>query len=57
MKKIIFIVNPISGVGKQKGIEKLIAKHLNRAVFDYSVVFTEKQGHATELSRLSLIHI
>ncbi|MCX6285310.1 MAG: diacylglycerol kinase family lipid kinase [Bacteroidetes bacterium] len=51
MKKIIFIVNPISGVGKQKGIEKLVKKHLDASLFDYSVVYTGKPGHATELSR------
>ncbi len=51
MKKLIFIVNPVSGVGKQKGIEKLIAKHLDASAFEYSVVYTGKQGHASELSR------
>jgi len=51
MKKIVFIVNPISGVGKQKGIEKLIRKHLDTTLFDYSVVYTEKAGHAAEMSR------
>ncbi|MEI7489821.1 MAG: diacylglycerol kinase family protein [Bacteroidota bacterium] len=51
MKKIIFIVNPISGIGKQKGIEKLISKHLDASVFDYSILYTEKPGHAAELSR------
>jgi len=51
MKKIIFIVNPISGVGKQKGIEKLIKKHLDTSVFEYTVVYTEKPGHAAEISK------
>ena len=51
MKKIIFIVNPISGIGKQKGIEMLISKHLDASVFDYSILYTEKPGHAAELSR------
>jgi len=51
MRKIIFIVNPHSGVGKQKGIEKLIEKHLDASTFEYSIVYTEKAGHASELSR------
>ena len=51
MKKIIFIVNPISGVGKQKGIEKLINKYLDASAFEYSVVYTTQAGHATEISR------
>jgi YegS/Rv2252/BmrU family lipid kinase len=51
MKKIIFIVNPVSGVGKQKGIEKLIAKHLDASVFGYTIVYTKKQGDATDISK------
>jgi len=49
-KKIIFIVNPISGVGRQKDIEALINKYLDASLFDFSVVYTEKPGDATELS-------
>ena len=55
MKKIIFIINPVSGVGKQKGIEKLIAKHLDTTAFEYSIIYTEKQGHAAEISRDAVI--
>ena len=51
MKKIIFIVNPISGVGKQKGIEKLIEKHLVASDFDYSIIYTEKPGDAIVISK------
>ncbi|MCX6286476.1 MAG: diacylglycerol kinase family lipid kinase [Bacteroidetes bacterium] len=51
MKKIIFIVNPISGIGKQKGIEKLIGKHLDASAFEFSIIYTEKPGHAAEISK------
>jgi len=44
--KIRFIINPISGTGKQKGIEKTISKHLD----NYDIVYTQKSGDATRLS-------
>ena len=50
-KKICFIVNPISGIGRQKVIEKLIDQHLNRTLFDYEIVFTKAAKHATEFAR------
>ncbi|MES2139150.1 MAG: YegS/Rv2252/BmrU family lipid kinase [Bacteroidota bacterium] len=53
-KKICFIVNPISGVGRQKVIEKLIDQHLNRTLFDYEIVYTKAAKHATELAKLAV---
>ncbi len=50
-KKICFIVNPISGVGRQKVIEKMIDRHLNRTLFEYEVVYTKAAKHATELAK------
>lgn len=50
-KKIYFIVNPISGIGRQKIIEKLIDESLNRLVFDYEIAYTKAAKHATELAR------
>ena len=48
--KVTFIVNPISGVGKQKKIERIVKKNLNRKVFDYEILYTAYPKHATELS-------
>ncbi len=50
-KKICFIVNPISGIGRQKVIEKLIDQHLNRSLFDYEIAYTKAAKHATELAK------
>ncbi|MCE9540377.1 MAG: YegS/Rv2252/BmrU family lipid kinase [Bacteroidetes bacterium] len=50
-KKICFIVNPISGVGRQMVVEKLIDQHLNRTLFDYEIVYTKAAKHATELAK------
>ncbi|MEM8965585.1 MAG: diacylglycerol kinase family protein [Bacteroidota bacterium] len=48
-KKCVFIVNPISGIGKQKDIPLLLKHYLNASCFEYDVVFTEYPGHATEI--------
>ena len=50
-KKICFIVNPISGVGRQKVIEKLIDQNLKRTLFEYEIVYTKAAKHATELAK------
>ena len=44
--EIRFIINPIAGTGKQKGIEYIIAKHLD----NYDIVYTQKSEDATRLS-------
>ena len=49
-KKIYFIVNPISGVGRQKIIERLIDQCLDRTLYDYEIAYTKAAKHATELS-------
>lgn len=52
MKKTIrFIINPVSGVGKQKGIEEKIKANLNHDIFDCEVSYTKAAKHATELAR------
>lgn len=50
-KKIYFIVNPISGIGRQKIIERLIDQHLDRTLYDYEIAYTKAAKHATELSQ------
>ena len=45
--KIRFIINPISGTGKQRGIEQCIAKHLE----NYEIFYTKKAGDASRLSK------
>jgi YegS/Rv2252/BmrU family lipid kinase len=48
--KILFIVNPISGIGRQKKIEKIIEKNLDTEKFDYKVSYTQYAGHATKIA-------
>ena len=50
-KKICFIVNPISGIGRQKVIEQLIDEQLDRTLYDYEIAYTKAAKHAIELSK------
>ena len=49
-KDLLFIINPISGIGKQKNIEELIREFTDTSIFDYTVKFTKGPGHGTELA-------
>ena len=50
-QKILFIINPVSGVGRHKTVEKLIAEKLDKTVFDYELAYTKAAKHAIELSK------
>ena len=50
----LFIVNPISGTGKQRKIVSVLQKTLDYNQFAPTVVMTERAGHATELSRAAV---
>lgn len=49
-QKILFIINPISGTGKQKIVERLIKKDLDQNKFVVTIKYTERAGHAIRLS-------
>ncbi len=50
-RKIVFIVNPISGTQGKTGVVDLIEQKLDCEKFEYSIVQTEYAGHATVLAR------
>ena len=50
-KRIIFIVNPISGTDSKEHIPEQIAEVMDEERFDSEVRFTEYRGHAAELAR------
>lgn len=52
--KIKFIVNPISGNGKQKDIESLINKYLDKEKFDFDISITERSLHAAEICKTAI---
>lgn len=50
-KKIRFIINPISGVGKKGNIPQLIEDHLDLDIYDYDIVETEYRKHAKSIAK------
>lgn len=50
-KRILFIVNPISGTVKKSGIPKIIEETLDKGYFDYFIQETQYSGHATAMSK------
>jgi YegS/Rv2252/BmrU family lipid kinase len=51
MKKILFIINPKSGVDRVKALKSLIDQHLDHSKFEYQIAHTEYAKHGTEISR------
>lgn len=49
--KALFVVNPISGIGRQKKIETLLKQNLDHDLFDYDIRYTERIHHGTEITR------
>ncbi len=49
-QKILFIINPISGVGRKDILPGLIAKHLDHSIYEPSIVYTEYRKHAKEIA-------
>ena len=50
MKKIVFIMNPISGTSSKAGIPELIESTLDKEKFEYTLSMTEYAGHASEIA-------
>ncbi len=49
-KRILFIVNPISGTRRKKSILELVERHIDRERFDCSIRTTAYPGHAAEIA-------
>ena len=49
-KKIVFIMNPISGTSSKAAIPKLIDETIDHERFDYEICTTEYAGHACEIA-------
>ncbi|RLD68814.1 MAG: diacylglycerol kinase family lipid kinase [Bacteroidetes bacterium] len=49
-KKILYIINPISGTKKNKNIEKIIDYETDKNQFELSIKYTKYPGHGSELS-------
>ena len=49
-KKILFIMNPISGTVRKTGIPKVVEDNLDKDCFDFDLEETRYSGHAYELA-------
>lgn len=50
-KKILFIINPTSGLNKHRGIEDLIRNSCNKDVYEINIRYTEYAGHGLVLGK------
>lgn len=51
MEKILFVVNPRSGVDRVKALQHLIDAHLDNSKFSYEIAHTEYAKHGTVIAR------
>ncbi len=50
-KKIVFIVNPISGTGNKEVVPQLIERYIDTSLHEVQIVFTQYAGHASEIAK------
>jgi len=50
-RKALFIINPISGGKEKEGVPELIEKHLDAAIFEAVVVFSDGIEHARQIAK------
>ena len=50
-KSIHFIINPISGIGKQENILNEIENEIDESIFEITIHYTQRKGHATEIAK------
>ena len=51
MKHLVFIVNPVSGIGRQQKIERVVEKALDKELYTYEIRYTERAHHGKEIAR------
>ncbi|MFZ4400190.1 MAG: diacylglycerol/lipid kinase family protein [Bacteroidales bacterium] len=53
-QKIVFIINPISGIVKKKNVGNQIASFIDKEKYDFHILNTEYAGHAVDLTAQSV---
>lgn len=53
-KKLLYIINPISGVGAKMNIYHVIKKYTNNHLFDFDIINTKYEGHGFELANTAV---
>ncbi len=54
MKKVLFIINPKSGMDRVKAIQESIEKYLDKNLFSYEIKYTEYAKHGTDLAKQAI---
>ena len=49
-ERMMVIVNPVSGTGRQKRAQRMVEQHIDRQRYDHQIVYTKAHRHAIELS-------
>lgn len=49
-RRILFIINPISGTKHKRSVPGDIERYLDHTLFDFEIKYTEYAGHATEIA-------
>ena len=50
-KKVMFVINPISGVYKKKNVPEKVARYIDYVQYDYTIRFTQYAGHASLIAQ------
>jgi len=53
MKHLVFIINPRSGVDREKAIQQAIDQTLDHSVYTYEIQHTQYAKHGTELAKIA----
>lgn len=54
-KRIVFILNPISGTASKAGVPQQIEAYLDKEKFDYVISETQRAGHASEIAHEAVL--
>jgi len=52
--RVLFLINPISGIGKQKTVENAVQNAIDHRKIEVEIAYTQYAGHARELARAAV---
>lgn len=50
-QKILYIINPISGIKKTNKLQQIITSEMDKSLFEISIRYTEHAGHAKKIAK------
>lgn len=55
-KKLLAIINPISGTDTKEYVPEILDRIIDKDKFNLTLRFTQRQGHATELTQVAILN-